>query len=373
MEKNIHEGLLEYQATPGALLIDLREQEDYKNSHIPGAINIPVSSLREEIRKVATFRTPIFLYCYNGKRSAEAAELLKTRGYEQAIDVGGIVFYTGETTAPTMTIRELREKHQLKQAEFAQKVGLSTVTISAYESGRQKITPASVKKIQQVYHVQIVDPQPEQEEDLPSEPLVKAPGMGRKKKKYASVKDLRRAFRLSQKAFGDLIGISGTAVGHYETGRSAPSQRMLNRIRAAFGVELELANAPAKPGRKPRINQDAKPEDRAKPEKAAKPEDNAKPEKAAKPGKKAKPEKAAEPEKAAKPETPEKPKRTRKAGKPAKARSGGIPRVVLQDGDWSMTLEEILEKAQNPDSICIHWDEGKVTWVRGDDTGTFDL
>ena len=36
-----------------AVLIDLREEEDYAAGHIPGARRIPAGSLREEIRRIS--------------------------------------------------------------------------------------------------------------------------------------------------------------------------------------------------------------------------------------------------------------------------------------------------------------------------------
>ena len=44
---DINKGVEEYQATEGAVLIDVRDPEEYASGHIPGAINIP----REEIAK----------------------------------------------------------------------------------------------------------------------------------------------------------------------------------------------------------------------------------------------------------------------------------------------------------------------------------
>ena len=79
-----------------AVLIDLREEEDYAAGHIPGAQRIPAGSLREEIRRIARFNTPILLYCYTGKKSGPAAEMLQSRGYVNARSIGGINAYTGK-------------------------------------------------------------------------------------------------------------------------------------------------------------------------------------------------------------------------------------------------------------------------------------
>ena len=116
-----------------AVLIDLREREDYEAGHIPGAQLIPMGMLREEIRRIARFNTPILLYCYNGKKSGQAAELLQSRGYVNARNLGGINAYTGRLE-PELTIREIREKKGLSQAALAKMVNMNRSILSRLEA-----------------------------------------------------------------------------------------------------------------------------------------------------------------------------------------------------------------------------------------------
>ena len=145
---NINEYIEEYRTTEGALLVDLREAEDYKRSHIPGAIHILPGQIRDEIRKLATFRTPIYLYCYAGIRSAQAAELLKAKGY-QVFNIGSFEEYTGEKEGEVihMDLKELRKEKGLSQAALAQSIGVKPVTISAIETGRMKISPRIAEQL----------------------------------------------------------------------------------------------------------------------------------------------------------------------------------------------------------------------------------
>ena len=62
----------------GATLIDVRTEEEYDESHIEGATNIPlqiIDSINYPLDNV------IVLYCATGIRSAEAAKILVEKGY----------------------------------------------------------------------------------------------------------------------------------------------------------------------------------------------------------------------------------------------------------------------------------------------------
>ena len=44
---NINKGLEAYRRTENALLVDVREAEEYAAGHIPGAVNVPLSTIAE--------------------------------------------------------------------------------------------------------------------------------------------------------------------------------------------------------------------------------------------------------------------------------------------------------------------------------------
>lgn len=86
-------GLEEYRNTPGAVLLDVREKEDYDEGHIPGSVH---ADLRTVQFRHESLDTPIFLYCYRGTRSAMAAGILREHGFMNVKDIGGIDWYTGD-------------------------------------------------------------------------------------------------------------------------------------------------------------------------------------------------------------------------------------------------------------------------------------
>src|SRR5438105_5153162 len=75
----------------GPLLVDVREQHEYEESHIPGAVHVPRGHLESRIEGRAGDKSqPIVLYCASGNRSALAAHTLqKLLGYEDVASMNG--------------------------------------------------------------------------------------------------------------------------------------------------------------------------------------------------------------------------------------------------------------------------------------------
>ena len=65
------------------IVVDVREQDEWDEGHIPGAVHIPRGHLESRIERFAPDReAPIVLYCASGNRSAFAAKTLEQLGYE---------------------------------------------------------------------------------------------------------------------------------------------------------------------------------------------------------------------------------------------------------------------------------------------------
>src|ERR687885_1851349 len=78
------------------LLVDVREQHEFEEGHIPGAVHVPRGHLESRIEGRAGDRSqPIVLYCASGQRSALAAHTLeKLLGYEDVASMtGGITLW----------------------------------------------------------------------------------------------------------------------------------------------------------------------------------------------------------------------------------------------------------------------------------------
>lgn len=84
-----------FARTPGAILLDVRTEEEYAGGHIPGSRNVPLGTLgRAELP--ADPETPLFVYCLSGARSRQAASVLRRAGYAHVTDLGGICNYRGK-------------------------------------------------------------------------------------------------------------------------------------------------------------------------------------------------------------------------------------------------------------------------------------
>jgi molybdopterin/thiamine biosynthesis adenylyltransferase/rhodanese-related sulfurtransferase len=72
------------------LLIDVREQDEWDEGHIPGAVHVPRGHLESRIERTAPDPSrQIVLYCSAGNRSAFAAKTLGELGYEDVTSLSG--------------------------------------------------------------------------------------------------------------------------------------------------------------------------------------------------------------------------------------------------------------------------------------------
>lgn len=73
-----------------AVLIDVREREEFQRGHVPGAMNLPKGSIELEIeRRAPDPDVEIVTYCGAGNRSAIVAENLQRMGYTRVRSVAG--------------------------------------------------------------------------------------------------------------------------------------------------------------------------------------------------------------------------------------------------------------------------------------------
>jgi rhodanese-related sulfurtransferase len=72
----------------GAMLIDVREQSEYDDLHIPGSILIPLAELPARLDEIPTDRD-VYVHCRMGGRSARAVDYLRTFGRPNAYNVSG--------------------------------------------------------------------------------------------------------------------------------------------------------------------------------------------------------------------------------------------------------------------------------------------
>jgi molybdopterin/thiamine biosynthesis adenylyltransferase/rhodanese-related sulfurtransferase len=80
----------EAQDIEGAAWIDVREQDEWDEGHLPGAVHVPRGNLESRIEGVVPDKTtPVVLYCASASRSAFAAESLLQLGYDRPMSLEG--------------------------------------------------------------------------------------------------------------------------------------------------------------------------------------------------------------------------------------------------------------------------------------------
>lgn len=79
------------QEVPNAQLVDVRTAEEYLRGHLRKSQNIDFNDENFEtlVKTKLDKSKPVFLYCYSGRRSADASVFLKDLGYKQVYDMAG--------------------------------------------------------------------------------------------------------------------------------------------------------------------------------------------------------------------------------------------------------------------------------------------
>ena len=80
------------------IILDAREQSEFDEGHIPGAIVIPHTEIEAKAAQMLPDKNALILvYCRSGRRSKLAAESLVKLGYTDVKEFGGIIDWPYET------------------------------------------------------------------------------------------------------------------------------------------------------------------------------------------------------------------------------------------------------------------------------------
>lgn len=75
-------------AAGDAILLDVREPEEYRTGHIPGARNLPQADLASRLDELPRDR-PLLVVCQVGMRSLRSAQFLRQAGFSRVMSVAG--------------------------------------------------------------------------------------------------------------------------------------------------------------------------------------------------------------------------------------------------------------------------------------------
>ncbi|MDY6761871.1 MAG: rhodanese-like domain-containing protein [Candidatus Nanohaloarchaea archaeon] len=88
METISTDELATHKAENDVILVDVLSREHFEDSHIPGAINIPMDHVAEKAPDLFTKNQKIVVYCADTEcgASVQAAETLEEHGFEHVMD-----------------------------------------------------------------------------------------------------------------------------------------------------------------------------------------------------------------------------------------------------------------------------------------------
>ncbi len=73
-----------------AVVLDIREENDYLKGHIVNSIHIPVKFLANRIGELDKYKgKPIIVSCRSGQQSGQACAMLKKQGFENVYSLSG--------------------------------------------------------------------------------------------------------------------------------------------------------------------------------------------------------------------------------------------------------------------------------------------
>lgn len=72
----------------GAFIVDVREEDEFAEGHLKGAVNIPLSQLRDRMNEIPK-DVPVYLHCRSSQRSYNALLALQGNGYENVYNISG--------------------------------------------------------------------------------------------------------------------------------------------------------------------------------------------------------------------------------------------------------------------------------------------
>lgn len=73
----------------GAVILDVRNQDEYDADHLDKAVLIPLPELQNNLEEIKNWNKPVIVYCRSGRRSGSAAKILNKHNIN-AVNGGGL-------------------------------------------------------------------------------------------------------------------------------------------------------------------------------------------------------------------------------------------------------------------------------------------
>ena len=79
--------------------MDVREQNEYDDAHIPGSVLVPLSEFTTRYEELPKDK-PLIMQCRSGARSAQATDFLLQQGYSDVVNMAGGILAWGAAELP---------------------------------------------------------------------------------------------------------------------------------------------------------------------------------------------------------------------------------------------------------------------------------
>ncbi|MFZ5595007.1 MAG: rhodanese-like domain-containing protein [Pseudomonadota bacterium] len=85
-----------------AVMLDVREDKEYAEGHISGALHIPLGVLDKRLSELEAYKSrPIIVYCRSGDRATRAGALLRKQGFQTVYKLAGGIMAWKNANLPT--------------------------------------------------------------------------------------------------------------------------------------------------------------------------------------------------------------------------------------------------------------------------------
>ncbi len=86
-----------------AIIVDVREDSEWNEGHIAGAMHIPLAQVESRLSELAQYKnSTVIAQCRSGKRSAKAATILQAAGFTKVFNLDGGIIAWGNNGLKTV-------------------------------------------------------------------------------------------------------------------------------------------------------------------------------------------------------------------------------------------------------------------------------
>jgi hydroxyacylglutathione hydrolase len=117
-------------APPNAVLVDVREPEEFARGHVASAVSLPQAELANRLNEIPRDR-PILTICQTGMRSLRSAQFLLQQGFDHVSSVAGGTAAWRAAGRPVDATEADGEPLRITDSEWAHAGALRTSTLSS--------------------------------------------------------------------------------------------------------------------------------------------------------------------------------------------------------------------------------------------------